>query len=69
MVRFLNAPYVVQMCQSYGRFTEAKLPVAPSKFQTETTILVKKGLAAEIVESKEKKDKLLQDIMVMTKKL
>ena len=61
MVRFLNAPYVVPMCQSSGCSTEAKLPVAPSKFQTETTILVNKGLAEEVAEWKEKHDKLLQD--------
>jgi len=69
MVRFLNAPYVVPMCQSSGCSTEAKLPVAPSKFQTETTILVNKGLAEEVAEWKEKHDKLLQDSMEMTQKI
>jgi len=57
------------MCQSSGCSTEAKLPVAPSKFQTETTILVNKGLAEEVAEWKEKHDKLLQDSMEMTQKI
>ena len=69
MVRFLNAPYVVRMCRSSGCSTEAKLPVAPSKFQTETTILVNKGLAKKLLNGRKKHDKLLQDSMEMTQKI
>ena len=53
MERFLNAQNVVSTnVPNSGCSTEAKLLVAPSKFQAETTILVNKGMAEEVAEYK-----------------
>ena len=67
--RLLNTPYTTPTQQSSGSSTEAKLPAAPSRFQTETTILVNKSLAVEVAEWKQKHEELLQESMKMTQKI
>ena len=60
--KLLNTPYILPTYQGSSHSTEVKPPVVPaaSRFQTETTVLVNKSLAAELAEWKQKYENLLQ---------
>ena len=69
--KLLNTPYILPTYQGSRHSTEAKPPVVPaaSRFQTETTVLVNKSLAAEIAEWKQKYENLLQESTKLTQQV
>lgn len=71
MEKLLNTPYILPTYQGSRHSTEAKPPVVPaaSRFQTETTVLVNKSLAAEIAEWKQKYENLLQESTKLTQQV
>ena len=69
--KLLNTPYILPTYQGSSHSTEAKPLVVPaaSRFQTETTVLVNKSLAAEIAEWKQKYENLLQESTKLTQQV